>query len=158
MAPNFFLFEVAACDWPCLNLPLISLRPSLEYVDWPGVRRCLRTQYINELRYEIASEGDDKGDTDIADDDRGTFWTSLKDKLRVAASAYMEYKFLSVMDEVKKLSEPAWKYLNDIDPRQWSRAYFNPDVKSDLLINNLTKCFNSYILKARDKPITRCLR
>ena len=60
---------------------------------------------------------------------------------------------MSILDELKKLSEPTWKYLNDINLRQWSRAYFNPDVKSDLLVDNLTECFNSYILKAHDKPI-----
>lgn len=78
---------------------------------------------------------------------------ALKDKLWSAASAYTKYQFLIVTDELKKLLEPMWKYLTNIDLKHWSRAYFNPNIKSDHLVNNLIKIFNSYILKACDKPI-----
>ena len=35
----------------------------------------------------------------------------------------------------------------------WSRAWFHTYSKSDLLVNNLSECFNTYIMKAWDKPI-----
>jgi hypothetical protein len=40
----------------------------------------------------------------------------------------------------------------------WSRSKFSTNPKSsDLIVNNLSECFNSYILVARDKPILTML-
>jgi len=77
---------------------------------------------------------------------------ALKEKLWVAASAYTEGNFMRVMDELKNMNSDAFEYLHKIDPSTWSRAWFTEDTKSDLLQNNHCECFNSYILKARDKP------
>ena len=44
-----------------------------------------------------------------------------------------------------------------VDPSMWSTAWFSDYHKSDLLVNNICECFNSYILKARDKPILTML-
>lgn len=82
---------------------------------------------------------------------------ALKDKLWAAASAYTEGDFMSVMDELKNMNNDAFEYLHKIDPSVWSRAWFTEDTKSDLLQNNICECFNSYILKARDKPILTML-
>ena len=57
------------------------------------------------------------------------------------------------MDELKKLCPKAYEYLDNVDPSMWSRSYFTDHSKSDLLVNNLSESFNSYILDARDKPI-----
>ena len=51
------------------------------------------------------------------------------------------------------MDEKAYEFLSKVDPSTWSRAWFNDYPKFDLLVNNIYECWNSYILKARDKPI-----
>jgi hypothetical protein len=82
---------------------------------------------------------------------------ALKEKLWAAASAYTEGDFISVMDELKNMNSDAFEYLHKIDPSAWPRGWFTKDTKSDLLQNNICECFNSYILKACDKPILTML-
>ncbi|GMY19169.1 DEK carboxy-terminal domain protein [Fagus crenata] len=61
------------------------------------------------------------------------------------------------MAELKKLSPPAYEYLSKIPVATWSRSKFTKNPKSDLIVNNLSECFNSYILDARDKLILTML-
>jgi hypothetical protein len=82
---------------------------------------------------------------------------ALKEKLWAATTAYTPHEFTTRMEELKKLSEAAYNYLVKIDPSEWSRAYFNEYSRCDLLVNNICECFNSYILKACDKPILTIL-
>jgi hypothetical protein len=81
----------------------------------------------------------------------------LKDKLWKAAAAYAVNGFNRKMAELKKLSPAAHDYVEKIDPHIWARAFFNTAPKCDLIMNNLYECFNSYIIKARDKPIITML-
>ncbi|XP_059436479.1 uncharacterized protein LOC132169463 [Corylus avellana] len=78
---------------------------------------------------------------------------ALKEQLWAAATAYTQHEFTAHMEELKKLSKDAYEYLNKIDHSGWSRAWFNESPRCELLVNNICECFNSYILKARDKPI-----
>uniref|UniRef100_A0A2N9G9T6 SWIM-type domain-containing protein n=1 Tax=Fagus sylvatica TaxID=28930 RepID=A0A2N9G9T6_FAGSY len=89
--------------------------------------------------------------------DSGHRGKALKDKLWGAASAYTEFEFDAHMAELKKLSPPAYEYLSKIPVATWSRSKFTKNPKSDLIVNNLSECFNSYILDARDKPILTML-
>jgi hypothetical protein len=82
---------------------------------------------------------------------------ALKELLWAAASSYTDIEFRYHMEEIKKLNPAAFKYLEKIDPSGWSRSWFSDYPKCDLLVNNISKCFNSYILKARDKPILTML-
>jgi hypothetical protein len=82
---------------------------------------------------------------------------ALKDKLWAAAAAYTEADFHKEMEELKGISKDAYDYLAKIDPTLWSRAWFSTFPKCDLLVNNISECFNSYILKARDQPIISML-
>ncbi|XP_059434802.1 uncharacterized protein LOC132167790 [Corylus avellana] len=82
---------------------------------------------------------------------------ALKEQLWAAATAYTEHEFTTHMEELKKLSKDAYDYLNKLDPSGWSRAWFNEAPRCELLVNNICECFNSYILKARDKPILTML-
>jgi hypothetical protein len=61
------------------------------------------------------------------------------------------------MEELRKINPTAFEYLDKIDPSGWSRAWFNNYSKCDLFGNNISECFNSYILKACDKPILTML-
>jgi hypothetical protein len=78
---------------------------------------------------------------------------ALKKKLWAVVSSYTEYEFTEHMEELKKMDEKAYEFLSEVDPSTWSRAWFSDYPKSDLLVNNICECWNSYILKACDKPI-----
>jgi hypothetical protein len=82
---------------------------------------------------------------------------ALKELLWNATSSYTGVDFRYQMEEIKKVNPVAFDYLNKIDPSGWSRAWFSDYPKCDLLVNNTCECFNSYILKARDKPILTML-
>jgi hypothetical protein len=88
---------------------------------------------------------------------KGFRGVALKELLWAAASAYTDIEFRYHMEEIKKLNPTAFEYLEKIDPSGWSRLWFNDYPKCDLLVNNISECFNSYILKARDKPILTML-
>jgi hypothetical protein len=51
------------------------------------------------------------------------------------------------------MSGLAHAYLEKADPHGWARAFFDKTPKCDLLMNNISECFNSYIILACDKPI-----
>jgi len=89
--------------------------------------------------------------------DKGFRGVALKELLWNAASSYTEVDFRFQMEEIKKVNPDAFDYLDKIDPSRWSRAWFSDHSKCDLLVNNICECFNSYILKAHDKPILTML-
>jgi hypothetical protein len=89
--------------------------------------------------------------------DEGHRGVALKDKLWAAACAYTKAEFNAHMQELKRMSPAAFEYLDKIDPSGWSRAWFHDYPNCDLFVNNICKCFNVYILKARDKPILTML-
>ncbi|KAE8697122.1 hypothetical protein F3Y22_tig00110633pilonHSYRG00145 [Hibiscus syriacus] len=78
---------------------------------------------------------------------------NLKDALWKAAKATYKKEFKDAMDELKALSKPAFDWLHAKDPAQCSKSHFSPRSKSDMLLSNLSECFNKMILEARDKPI-----
>ncbi|KAE8684549.1 hypothetical protein F3Y22_tig00111127pilonHSYRG00005 [Hibiscus syriacus] len=78
---------------------------------------------------------------------------NLKDAMWKAARATYKKEFEDAMDELKALSKPAFDWLNAKNPAQWSKSHFSPRSKSDMLLSNLSECFNKMILEARDKPI-----
>ncbi|KAK8692058.1 hypothetical protein V6N13_075540 [Hibiscus sabdariffa] len=78
---------------------------------------------------------------------------NLKDALWKAARATYVKEFEDAMAELKALSVPAFDWLKGKDPAQWSKSHFSPRSKCDMLLSNLSECFNKMILEARDKPI-----
>ena len=62
-------------------------------------------------------------------------------------------EFEDAMMEMKALSSEAHKWLEAKDPSQWSKSHFSTMVKCGMLLNNLSKSFNKYILEAMEKPI-----
>ncbi|XP_019161872.1 PREDICTED: uncharacterized protein LOC109158417 [Ipomoea nil] len=65
--------------------------------------------------------------------------------------------FTAAMRELRDLDVKAWEWLNDKHPREWSRSHFSCTPQSDMLVNNISECFNSIILAVRGKPIIACL-
>ena len=64
-------------------------------------------------------------------------------------------KFNHLMDKFKDKHPTTYNWLSKRPPQEWSRSHFNTIPKCDILLNNLCKCFNKYILDARDKPILK---
>ncbi|RYR25365.1 hypothetical protein Ahy_B02g059067 [Arachis hypogaea] len=57
------------------------------------------------------------------------------------------------MAELKAMNQEAFRYLNAIPPRYWSRSRFTYNSKVDTLVNNMSESFNVAIVDAREKPI-----
>lgn len=70
-----------------------------------------------------------------------------------AANATYPNAWEREMKEIKSISEEAFKYLIQIPPRHWSKAFFTHGPKCDTLVNNMSETFNSTIITARGKPI-----
>jgi hypothetical protein len=51
------------------------------------------------------------------------------------------------------MDEDAFKYIEKVDPRMWSRHAFRASSCSYILLKNTAECFNEWILEAREKPI-----
>ena len=81
----------------------------------------------------------------------------LKDIVWKAAYANILREFDNWMKKIEKLKVDAYNYLNYLDPRCWSRSHFNPEVKCDVLVNNLNESQNLYILKVKEMPILQML-
>ena len=75
----------------------------------------------------------------------------------MAAKSQNTGEFNIQMDEIKGISPLAYLDLLKTDPRYWSRAFFNTFTKCDMVDNNLSGCFNSWIVEARYKPILELL-
>ena len=57
------------------------------------------------------------------------------------------------MKEMKKLSPDGFEDILQTHPRHWCRAYFNTEVKCDIVDNNLIEAFNGKIVEFRSKNI-----
>lgn len=76
-----------------------------------------------------------------------------KDALWVAAISTKRTAFGDCMMKLKVVFPSAHKYLSEINPALWTRHAFGIGWKSDMLLNNLAKTFNTWIEEVRDKPI-----
>ncbi|KAL3641418.1 hypothetical protein CASFOL_016386 [Castilleja foliolosa] len=81
----------------------------------------------------------------------------LKEEMWSAASSFTKEGFEQHMSTIKNENLAAYEYLIKIDPSQWARSHFDPQVKCELLWNNLSESWNHFILKARDRPILTML-
>jgi len=80
----------------------------------------------------------------------------LKDKLWSVAAAYTKAEWTREM-KLKRIILDAYDYLSKIDPSTWSRAWFSTFPKCYSTVNNLSECFNAWILKRCDLPIISLL-
>ncbi|KAL2226675.1 UNVERIFIED_CONTAM: hypothetical protein Sindi_2026200 [Sesamum indicum] len=81
---------------------------------------------------------------------RGLAYTNAMWK---AARASTVGEFKIRMEEIKKLDEKAFDWLNEKPPSEWSKSHFTELPKCDMLLNNCCENFNANIMDARDKPI-----
>ncbi|XP_047953996.1 uncharacterized protein LOC125200390 [Salvia hispanica] len=87
---------------------------------------------------------------------------TLKDKIWEAARSTNAYAFEKVMEEVKQLNTAAHTWLTVHTAKEsWSRAFFGFEAHCDILVNNISECYNKVLLFARDKPLygmLECIR
>ena len=76
---------------------------------------------------------------------RNAFWE--------AAMATHPQAHKSAMKDLAKASKKAAERLEEFDPKVWSKAFFATHFKTDSTENNMSECFNSWILKTRFMPI-----
>ncbi|XP_072078183.1 uncharacterized protein [Arachis hypogaea] len=86
-------------------------------------------------------------------------WSDLQLKkcMWSCAKATTTQDFNAAMDKLKKINVGAWKYLDKISPKQWSRAHFSEYPKMDNYTNNNCKVFNAKVKKMKGKPIITML-
>lgn len=56
------------------------------------------------------------------------------------------------MEELKQIDEKVYEWLAKKPEEHWSKSHFTTTPRSDVLLNNMCECFNSFILPAREKP------
>jgi hypothetical protein len=81
----------------------------------------------------------------------------LKELMWRAAKATYKNAWEKEMKEIKAISDEAFQYLCEIDPRHWTRSMFKGDSKCDTLVNNMSEAFNSVIVVPRSKLVVSML-
>jgi hypothetical protein len=61
------------------------------------------------------------------------------------------------MDKLKADSEAAFTWIEELVPNTWIKTFFSEFPKCDMLLNNHSEVFNSYILEAREMPFLSML-
>jgi transposase-like protein len=61
------------------------------------------------------------------------------------------------MDKLKVDSEEAYEWVEELQPNTWIKAFFSDFCKCDMLLNNHSEIFNSYILAARENHVLSML-
>ncbi|XP_010523364.1 PREDICTED: uncharacterized protein LOC104801724 [Tarenaya hassleriana] len=69
-----------------------------------------------------------------------------------AALAFTRSHFDRVFDHLRKIDEGVAKYLEEIDVRMWSRAYFE-GCRYNIMTSNIVESWNSVLKGAKDYPI-----
>lgn len=78
---------------------------------------------------------------------------TMKEALWAAARANTMPEWQKAMENIKKLSEPAWRDMIEVPAAMWTRAAYSTYTCCDLQVNNMCEAFNRAILEYRDKPI-----
>lgn len=78
---------------------------------------------------------------------------AVRNAFGVTSTATHHEAFKTAMEALERLSKGAAEKLRRFDPKVWSKAYFETHSKTDNTENNMSECFNSWILKSRFMPI-----
>ncbi|XP_074306197.1 uncharacterized protein LOC141641436 [Silene latifolia] len=80
---------------------------------------------------------------------RRAFW-------RLAKST-TDNEFIAKILEFTEISVEAAENILNRNYKKWCRAFFSPESQYDNVDNNMSKVFNAYILKPRQKPVITML-
>ncbi|KAG8365951.1 hypothetical protein BUALT_Bualt17G0025400 [Buddleja alternifolia] len=119
--------------------------------------------FLNLLLRDIGS-ADEKGWVFISNRQKG-----LIEAIHSLApsSEHSVKQHLRIMKEIERLSpergnnQIAYEWMCKISSHHWARCFFPNTTKCDVLVNNVSESFNSYILDARELPIIdmfECIR
>lgn len=53
------------------------------------------------------------------------------------------------MKLIKRMSKTAHDQLSKLDPKSWTKAHFQTHASADNVENNMSECFNAWIINAR---------
>ncbi|RYR34619.1 hypothetical protein Ahy_A10g049585 [Arachis hypogaea] len=81
----------------------------------------------------------------------------LKNKMWRCAKASHWQSWEKEIKSLRGLNEGAFRHLNGIPPRFWSRSRFTFLSKCDSLVNNMSESFNAVLVEVREKPIVSML-
>ncbi|KAG8376562.1 hypothetical protein BUALT_Bualt09G0076300 [Buddleja alternifolia] len=110
----------------------------------------------NESLEDIGSQ-EERGWAFISDRQKGL--VEAVGKLAPRASTYNVRQHQRVMREIERVhskrgnAQTPYEWMNDIPAIHWARCFFPSRTKCDVLVNNISESFNSYILEARELPI-----
>jgi hypothetical protein len=82
--------------------------------------------------------------------------TLKNDVWAIARSTHIP-KWQRSMEKLKADSPTAFAWIEELVPNTWVKAFFSEFVKCDMLLNNHSEVFNSYILEAREMPFLSML-
>jgi hypothetical protein len=82
---------------------------------------------------------------------------TLKNNLWAIARSTNIPNWQKNMDKMKVDSDLAYKWVEELVPNTWVKAFFSEFSKCDMLLNNHSEVFNSYILTARELPVLSML-
>lgn len=72
---------------------------------------------------------------------RRTFW--------IAATATHPAAFTKAMKQLERLSKLAFEQLSKLNPKVWTKAHFATHSQADNIENNMSECFNAWIINER---------
>ncbi|XP_028059048.1 uncharacterized protein LOC114262831 [Camellia sinensis] len=111
------------------------------------------TWFLQNLLQDI-SPIEEHGWTFMTDRQKKLFkGKELKDCVWKAAKVYTRIEWERHMTKLQGIDSKAYDWMMRVNPVQWSRHRFSPRTKSNSLLNNISECFNSRVLEARDKHI-----
>ncbi|KAM0842294.1 hypothetical protein ACQ4PT_058448 [Festuca glaucescens] len=82
---------------------------------------------------------------------------TLKNDIWAIARSTSVPKWHRSMEKLNVDSETAYAWIEELAPNTWVKAFFSDFPKCDMLLNNHSEVFNSYILEAREMPFLSML-
>ncbi|KAF7149666.1 hypothetical protein RHSIM_Rhsim02G0065400 [Rhododendron simsii] len=80
------------------------------------------------------------------------FWKAAS-TCSVSGFNYWMRKIEEADPKLNERRQTAAEWLRAVTPSLWARSHFNTRSKCDVVVNNISESFNSYILEARELPI-----
>ncbi|WOH12857.1 hypothetical protein DCAR_0832366 [Daucus carota subsp. sativus] len=71
----------------------------------------------------------------------------------MAATATHPVAHQNAMKQIENISKPAYEALKKIDPKMWSKAFISTHSNADNVENNLSECFNAWIVKQSTRAV-----
>ncbi|KAJ9566216.1 hypothetical protein OSB04_002182 [Centaurea solstitialis] len=87
----------------------------------------------------------------------GQILIAFMDHLWKCLAASNIQMFNKAIDDFRKFNDAAHKWLKEIPPKHWLKAYLTSRCHSDLLVNNICEVFNGQVVNGQDKPIIMAL-